>query len=90
MLGEAPPSAERSVLQGAAHARRGEWAEAARSYRAALERGPTSPDLLNGLAWAELQLGQRRSAADLLERSLALKSDQPEISQLLAEVRERR
>ena len=89
-LEEAPPSAERSVLQGAAHARRGEWREAASSYRAALDRGPASPDLLNGLAWAELQLGQRAAAADLLERSLALKREQPEIARLLAEVRQGR
>jgi tetratricopeptide (TPR) repeat protein len=87
-LGDAAPSAARSVLLGAAHARRGGWAEAARHYRAALEQGPASPELLNGLAWAELKLGQRSSAADLLERSLAMNRDQPEISRLLAEVRQ--
>ena len=86
-LGDGAPSAERSVLLGAAHAGQGAWAEAARSYRAALTQGPASPPLLNGLAWAELKLGQRASAADLLERSLALNRDQPEISRLLAEVR---
>ena len=89
-LGNAAPSPERSVLQGAAHARRGEWREAARSYRTALETGPASPELLNGLAWAELQLGDRASAAELLERSLTLRRDQPEISRLLAEVRQGR
>jgi tetratricopeptide (TPR) repeat protein len=86
-LGDAPPSVERSVLLGAAHAGRGSWAEAAKHYRAALEQGSASPELLNGLAWAELKLGERTSAAELLERSLALKRDQPEISRLLAEVR---
>jgi cellulose synthase operon protein C len=87
-LGDAAPSAERSVLLGAAHAGQGAWGEAARHYRAALEQGPASPALLNGLAWAELKLGQRSSAADLLERSLAMRRDQPEISRLLAEIRQ--
>jgi tetratricopeptide (TPR) repeat protein len=86
-LGEAAPSAERSILLGAAHAGRGSWAEAAKHYRDALEEGPPSPELLNGLAWAELKLGDRAAVAALLERSLALKRDQPEISRLLAEVR---
>jgi Tfp pilus assembly protein PilF len=86
-LEAAAPSAERSVLQGAAHARRGEWSEAALSYRAALERGPASPEVLNGLAWARLQQGERAAAAGLLARSLALKPDQPEISRLLARIR---
>jgi tetratricopeptide (TPR) repeat protein len=86
-LAGAPPSAERSVLLGAANAGQGSWAEAAKHYRAALERGPASPGLLNGLAWAELKLGRRASAAELLERSLALNRDQPEIARLLAEVR---
>ena len=87
-LADAAPSPERSLLQGVAQARRGAWAEAARHYRDALDRGKASPELLNGLAWAELKLGERSSAADLLERSLALDRDQPEISRLLAEVRQ--
>jgi tetratricopeptide (TPR) repeat protein len=87
-LGPAAPSAQRSVLLGAAHARAGAWAEAARDYRAALDQGKTSPELLNGLAWAELKLGRRAAAADLLERSLALNRDQPQIARLLTEVRQ--
>jgi Tfp pilus assembly protein PilF len=86
-LAAVPTSAERSVLLAAANAARGSWGEAAKHYRAALEQGPASPELLNGLAWAELKLGQRSSAVDLLERSLAMNRDQPEISRLLAEVR---
>jgi len=86
-LADAPPSPGRSLLQGVARARQGAWAEAAWHYRDALEQGQPSPELLNGLAWAELKLGQRSSAVDLLERSLALNRDQPEISRLLAEVR---
>jgi tetratricopeptide (TPR) repeat protein len=89
-LGDTTPSAERSVLLGAAHARAGAWAEAARHYRAALDQGKASPELLNGLAWAELKLGQRASAEALLERSLALNRDQPEIARLLTEVRQGR
>jgi tetratricopeptide (TPR) repeat protein len=86
-LAEAAPSTQRDLLAGAAHSGLGAWAEAARSYRAALAQGPASPELLNGLAWAELKRGERASAADLLERSLAIDRDQPEISRLLAEVR---
>ena len=88
MLGDALPSAERSLLLGAAHSRRREWAEAAQHYRRVLGEGRASPDLLNGLAWAELQRGERTTAAELLERSLSMKRDQPEISRLLAEIRQ--
>jgi Tfp pilus assembly protein PilF len=81
------PSSERSLLLGAAHSQRREWDAATREYRLALAERGASPDLLNGLAWAELQRGERSAATDLLERSLSLKPDQPEMVRLLAEIR---
>lgn len=85
-LASAPPSRDRSILLGVAHARQGRWAEATTHYRAALEQGPATPELLNGLAYAQLKLGQTAEAARLFGRSLALNGNQPEISRLLAEL----
>ncbi len=79
-------SAEAAGLRGAAHARRGEWRPAAEAYEVALRAAPPTPDLLNALAWARLQLGQRGESTRLLQRSLALQSDQPEIRRLLAQI----
>jgi Flp pilus assembly protein TadD len=81
-----PPSRERSILLGAAHARQGHWGEAATYYRAALDQGPPTPELLNGLGYAQLELGQTAEAARLFGRSLAMDQNQPEISRLLAEL----
>jgi Tfp pilus assembly protein PilF len=85
-LAPAPSSVERRILQGAARAKKGQWAEAAGEYEAALDKGTPTPELLNGLAWARIQLGQRAEAARLLARSLALQKDQPEIRRLLAQI----
>jgi Flp pilus assembly protein TadD len=81
-----PPSRERSILLGAAHARQRRWGEAATHYRAALDQGPPTPELLNGLGYAQLELGQTTEAAQLFGRSLALDKNQPDISRLLAEL----
>jgi len=48
--------------------------------------GRTTPDVLNGLGWAQLQAGERREAAESFSRSLAAKPDQPEIRRLLSEL----
>jgi predicted Zn-dependent protease len=79
-------SAEAAGLRGAAHARRGEWRPAAEAYELALRAASPTPDLLNALAWARLQLGQRGESTRLLQRSLALQSAQPEIRRLLAQI----
>jgi len=79
-------SAEADALRGAAHSTRRDWPRAAAAYEAALAAGPATPDLLNALAWARLQLGQKPEAVQLLTRSLALQSGQPEIRKLLAEI----
>jgi len=86
-LGATPPSRERSILLGAVASRKGDWPEAAKHYREALEGGAPTPDLLNALAWAEIKLGRTREAAELLGRSLGLDPDQAEIGRILAELR---
>jgi tetratricopeptide (TPR) repeat protein len=87
VLETAPPSAERSILVGAARSKKGEWAEAAAAYEAALQQGTPTAELLNGLAWARIQTGRRSDAAALLTRSLVLDPDQPEIRRLLGDMR---
>ncbi len=85
VLADAPPSAERDILLGAVATSRGRWAEAAIRYEAALEGTTPTPDLLNSLAWARFQLGNRTEAARLLRQSLALDDRQPDIRRLLGE-----
>jgi tetratricopeptide (TPR) repeat protein len=84
-LGPAPPSAERSMLLAAAYSKRNQWRQAADAFRTALNLTPPTPALLNGLGWAELQLGRPREASEQFTRSLALDPNQPEIRRLLAQ-----
>jgi Flp pilus assembly protein TadD len=83
-LGPAPPSVNRSLLLGAVASLQERWPEAAEHYRSALASGPPTPELLNGLAWAELKLGRGQEAAGLFGRSLGMRPDQPEIRRLLS------
>ena len=85
-LEPAAGSAERALLRGAALTQLARWPDAAREYREALSAGAPSPDLLNALAWAELQQGRATEAAELLQRSLSLAPNQPEIRALAASV----
>lgn len=87
-LGDAPPSVERSILLGVICASQGRWAEAAAHYEIALKMtsGQPTPELLNGLGWAQHQLGRRGQAALSLRQSLAQKADQPEIRRLLEQI----
>jgi len=82
-LQPAPASPERSILMGAACAAAGRWNEAAAHYQEALGAAAPTPELLNGLGWALHKQGRNREAANALRRSLALRSDQPQIRQLL-------
>jgi Flp pilus assembly protein TadD len=52
----------------------------------ALDSGRTTPDVLNGLGWAEMQRGNRSRAAALFNQSLAARPDQPEIRRLLKDL----
>ena len=82
-LAVARPAADVATLRGAALTRRERWPEAAKAYAEALELAPTpTPELLNALAWAELQQGRGSEARALLDRSLALRPGQPEIRAL--------
>jgi len=86
-LAEAAPSLERALLRGAAFSASKRWEDAVREYRTAvgLSKQPT-PELLNALAWAELQSGRGDEAASLLDRSLSIKQDQPEIRRMRAQL----
>jgi tetratricopeptide (TPR) repeat protein len=87
VLRPAASSAERSTLLGAAYSSKGQWAEASRELRAALDLGGESVDVLNGLGWAALKLGERQDAARLFSRSLEMNPQQPEIRRLLDDLK---
>lgn len=59
------------VEEGRRHQFEGRFEQAKRCYRDALERNPRDPDALGMAGALALQLGDARSAAVLLERSLA-------------------
>ena len=85
-LGGAAPSADRDVLLGAAYSSAHDWPRAIEHLQRAVTGGRTTPDVLNGLGWAQMQVGQRREAADSFSRSIAAKPDQPDIRRLLKEL----
>jgi Tfp pilus assembly protein PilF len=80
-------SPDRDVLLGAAYSSSRDWVRASKHLQAALDGGRVTPDVYNGLAWAELQLGRRPEAAALLEKSLEANPNQAEIRRLLARIR---
>jgi predicted AlkP superfamily phosphohydrolase/phosphomutase/predicted Zn-dependent protease len=80
------PSPDRDVLLGAAYSSTKDWPNAIEHLQSAVHAGRTTPDVLNGLGWAQMQAGQRRDAAESFSRSLAAKPDQPEIRRLLKEL----
>lgn len=83
----AAPSADRDVVMGAAYAAKRDYSRVVQHLQSALERGRATPDVLNGLGYACVQLGRSQEAARMFERSLAMMSNQPEIRKLLAEIR---
>ena len=85
-LGRAAPSPDRDVLLGAAYASARDWPHAIEHLQRALSAGRATPDVLNSLGWAQMQLGQRREAAESFSRSIVAKPDQPEIRRLLKEL----
>jgi tetratricopeptide (TPR) repeat protein len=85
-LRRAPQSVDRDVLLGAAFSSEKDWPHAIEHLQRALDAGRATPDVLNGLGWAQMQAGQRREAADSFSRSIAAKPDQPEIRRLLKEL----
>jgi tetratricopeptide (TPR) repeat protein len=77
------PSRERDALLGAAHSALGNWTAAVSAFQVALNEGPPTPELLNGLGWAHLKVGQSREALTVFRRSLAQNSNQPAIRRLV-------
>ena len=61
--------------------------EETRPERRLLDAGRATPDVLNGIGFAHLQLGRADQAAAMFERSLAIKADQPQIRRLLSDIR---
>jgi tetratricopeptide (TPR) repeat protein len=59
------------ITLGMSHHRSGNLAEAARLYRAALQRYPDHPDALHLLGLVMLQQGDARQATTLIERAIA-------------------
>ncbi len=88
ILEPARESPDRSVLLGAAYSASSDWTNAVSHLQAALDAGKVTPDVLNGLGYSRLKLGQRQQAAELFNRSLALKPAQPEIRKLLGDLRQ--
>jgi len=88
VLAAARSSADRHVLLGAAYSASGDWNNAATHLQSALDDGRVTPEVLNGLGYSRLKLGQRQQAADLFTRSLELKPAQPEIRKLLGDLRQ--
>jgi len=86
-VAESEPALERNTLIGATRFLQGRFDESARAYRAALAVAPApTPELVNGLAWAELKRGREAEAAAQFRRSLALQRNQPEVEHLLAQL----
>jgi tetratricopeptide (TPR) repeat protein len=80
-------SADRDVVLGAAYSSKRDYQRAIKHLQAALDAGRVTPDVLNALGYAHLQLGRKREAATMFERSLSEKGNQPEIRRLLAEIK---
>jgi Flp pilus assembly protein TadD len=75
------------VVRGAAQSGKGDWPAAVQAYTRAAADGPPSPALLNALGNAQLEAGNAADAAATLERSLALKANQPAIKSLAERAR---
>jgi tetratricopeptide (TPR) repeat protein len=76
------------VVRGAAFSSKGNWPAAVLAYTRALGEGAPSTDLLNALGNAQIEAGRPADAVTMLERSLSLKADQPEIRALADRARE--
>jgi tetratricopeptide (TPR) repeat protein len=80
-------SADRDVVLGAASAAKRDFEGAIRYLTSALGSGRATPEVLNGIGYASMQLGRQQDAAAMFEKSLQVKANQPEIRRLLAEIR---
>jgi GWxTD domain-containing protein len=85
LIQESPGDSEGYYYIGKWSLEQKDAAKASGMLKKAMELGFYTTDLLNSLASAELQLGNKKGAVDYWEKSLALDSQQPEIEQLLAQ-----
>jgi tetratricopeptide (TPR) repeat protein len=84
---DAVSAREAEVLRGAAYSQQGDWRHAAAAYARAVAMSSPTIELLNALGNAQLEAGQPEEAAATLQRSLSMKTDQPEIRELLERAR---
>ena len=85
LVQEAPADSEAYYYIGKWSLEQKDAQKASGMLKKAMELGFYTTDLLNTLATAELQLGNKQSAVEFWEKSLALDSSQPEIQQLLSQ-----
>jgi tetratricopeptide (TPR) repeat protein len=90
LLTDVRSSADVEMLRGAALSNLGRWADAVKAFEGAIGQSSPTPDLLNGLGNAQLRSGQTAEGIRTLERSLALKPDQPQIRALLETARQQK
>jgi tetratricopeptide (TPR) repeat protein len=77
------------MLRGAAYSQKADWPRAADAYQRAAGMSSPTIELLNALGNAQLEAGRVDEAAATLQRSLSMKTDQPEIRALLERARRR-
>jgi tetratricopeptide (TPR) repeat protein len=77
------------MLRGAAASAKGNWTAAVQAFSRAAADGQPSIELLNALGNAQLEAGRPADAVATLDRSLAIKPDQPEIRALANQARQR-
>jgi len=75
------------IVRGAALSNNRNWADAVEAYSRAAADGSPSVELLNALGNAQFEAGRAADAAATLDRSLALKNDQPAIRSLVERAR---
>ena len=79
LLAESPADSEGFFLVGKWSLDSQNWKKASDSLKKAMDLGYYNTELLNDLAKAEMQLGNKAGAVDYWQKSLALNSNQPDI-----------
>jgi GWxTD domain-containing protein len=84
LIQEQPADAEGTFLIGKWSLEKQDWRTASDMLKKAMAAGYYTTELLNGLAAAQLHLGNAVEAVDYWQKSLALDAHQPEIEKQLA------